>query len=563
MNFERPCLGMSQFESAPLSSEQEMSPLVRELFVKIEALVTQNQKLIAKNEEYAGMILALRENVQLLKDEIAVLKGQKPRPKIPPNKLEKDKPGSSGPNKGDNSTGKRPGSAKKKKTGALEVDETRRISLENIPLGAKFKGWSDYVVQELTITKKVILFQLACFVDASGKRIQAQLPSEYRTGHFGPQLIAFCLYQYHQCHVTQPLLLEAIREFGVDMSIGQLNSILIENKKAYHAEKENMLEPGLRGSGHFNTDDTGARHNGKNGYCTHVGTPLFSYFKSTESKSRINFLEVLRGKHTDYVVSNECLEYMFEHGATDDFLNVLEEAPRRYFADFNKWIKHLNRLGIVSKKEQKLATEGALIGSLFSYGFHDDLVIMSDDAPQFALSLNALCWIHAERHFRKFIPGSNQIRLELEQVRDAIWNLYHGLKAYKADPQKEQKKALSKEFDQVFTMRTSSEVLNDLINRTRMNKDKLLKVLDYPHIPLHNNDSERDIREYVKRRKVSGSTRSAAGRKARDTFTSLKKTCRKLDISFWKYVQDRVKGLGDIPELATIIKERGRRAVSP
>lgn len=514
--------------------------------------------LIAKNEEYAGMILALREQVQVLKDEIAVLKGQKPRPKIPPNQLGKDKSDASATN--EDGKGKRPGSAKKSKTATLEVDETRQIQLDNIPPGAKFKGWTDYVVQDLVITKKVILFQLACFVDSEGKTIQAQLPAEYRTGHFGAQLIAFCLYQYHQCHVTQPLLLEAIREFGIDISAGQLNIILIENKEAYHAEKEDMLEPGLKGSGYFNTDDTGARHNGKNGYCTHIGSPLFSYFKSTESKSRINFLEVLPGKYTDYVVSNECLEYMFDHGASDDLLNILEEAPKRNFANFTQWIKHLDRLGIISEKEQRLATEGALIGSLFSHGFHEDLVIVSDDAPQFALSLNALCWIHAERHFRKFIPVSDQIRLELERVRDAIWSLYRGLKEYKSDPKEHQKEVLLKEFDLVFTIRTSSAALNDLIDRTNENKDKLLRVLDYPDIPLHNNDSERDIREYVKKRKISGSTRSATGRKARDTFTSLKKTCRKLKISFWQYLKDRVSGIGKIPSLAAIIKERSYRA---
>jgi len=524
----------------------------------IKTLIAKNEELIAKNEEYAGMILALKEQVQILRDEIAVLKGQKPRPKIPPNRLENGKPGESG--KGKDGNAKRPGSAKKNKTATLEIDETRQIQPENIPPGAKFKCWSDYVVQELTINKKVILFQLACFVDARGKTIQAQLPPEYRTGHFGPELIAFCLYQYHQCHVTQPLLLEAIREFGVDISAGQLSIILVENKEAYHTEKEDMLEPGLRGSRYFNTDDTGARHNGKNGYCTHIGGPLFSYFKSTESKSRINFLEVLRGKYTNYVVSDECLDYMFDHGASENLLNILEDAPRKYFANFTKWIKHLGRLGIVSENEQRLATEGALIGSLFSHGFHDDLVIVSDDAPQFALSLNALCWIHAERHFRKFIPVSDQIRLELEQVRDAIWNLYRALKAYKAQPMDHKKGALSKEFDLVFSMRTSSAALNDLIDRTRMNKEKLLRVLDYPHIPLHNNDSERDIREYVKRRKISGSTRSAAGRRARDTFTSLKKSCRKLKISFWQYLKDRVGGIGKIPVLGAIIKERSRRA---
>jgi len=126
-------------------------------------------------------------------------------------------------------------------------------------------------------------------------------------------------------------------------------------------------------------------------------------------------------------------------------------------------------------------------------------------------------------------------------VRDSIWDLYRALKTYKLDPKVDQKEILSKEFDRVFTIRTSSTALNELINRTHKNKEKLLKVLDYPHIPLHNNDSERDIREYVKKRKISGGSRSAAGRRARDTPKSLKKTCRKLgvptgsDTKHWSY----------------------------
>jgi hypothetical protein len=151
---------MTALTPIPPIFEHDMTPIVK--------------ALIARNEEYAGMILMLREQVQLLKDEIAVLKGQKPRPKIPPNRLEKDKPDSSDKNK--DREGKRPGSAKRDKTSALEVDETRQIQPENIPPNSKFKGWSNYVVQELVVNKKVILFQLACFVDANGKALQAATP---------------------------------------------------------------------------------------------------------------------------------------------------------------------------------------------------------------------------------------------------------------------------------------------------------------------------------------------------------------------------------------------------
>ena len=87
-------------------------------------------------------------------------------------------------------------------------------------------------------------------------------------------------------------------------------------------------------------------------------------------------------------------------------------------------------------------------------------------------------------------------------------------------------------------------------------------VLDRPDIPLHNNASESDIREYVKRRKISGGTRSDEGRKCRDTFTSLKKTCGKLGVRFWHYINDRLGGTGEIPPLSELVRRRAEQAMA-
>jgi len=103
---------------------------------------------------------------------------------------------------------------------------------------------------------------------------------------------------------------------------------------------------------------------------------------------------------------------------------------------------------------------------------------------------------------------------------------------------------------------TCCDELNAALKRLHRNKAELLLVLDRPEIPLHNNLSERDIREYVKRRKISGSTRSAMGRRCRDTFASLKKTCGKLGVSFWQYLLDRVSGTCLIPPLPELIRQR-------
>ena len=104
--------------------------------------------------------------------------------------------------------------------------------------------------------------------------------------------------------------------------------------------------------------------------------------------------------------------------------------------------------------------------------------------------------------------------------------------------------------------------MNQALKRLSRNKDELLLALKRPDIPLHNNLSEGDIREYVIKRKISGSTRSENGRRCRDTFASLKKTCRKLGISFWDYLGDRIEQHGTIPPLPDLIRERAAAAAS-
>ena len=129
-----------------------------------------------------------------------------------------------------------------------------------------------------------------------GHTLLAPLPDDVLPGrHFGPSLIGYLLYQYHQCHVTQPLLLEQLHEFGIDISAGQLSNLLTENLDGFHQEKAAILTAGLAVSSYVGVDDTGARHQGHNGYCTALGNDLFAYFESTDSKSRLNFLRVLRG----------------------------------------------------------------------------------------------------------------------------------------------------------------------------------------------------------------------------------------------------------------------------
>ena len=521
----------------PPIPEEQKSPLVRQLLDLID--------------HQAHLLQQQAERIQQLKDEIARLKNQPPRPKIQPSRLEKKRK-----KKHKASKGKRPGSEKRHKTVELKIHEDKPIEPEYIPPGSTFRYYKPWVVQDLKMEPYNICFRLKVYETPDGGYVTGKLPAYYENRHYGPPLIRFILYQYYHCHVTQPLLLEQLHEMGFGISAGQLNNFLIEGKDRFHLEKDRILSAGLEVSDYINVDDTGARHKGKNGYCTHIGNESFSWFESTDSKSRINFLKLLRAGHSDYFINMDAIGYMEANKLPQYVLEPIIANLGNLFANDDQWNDFLAQKGIVTDRHVQIATEGALIGSIVEHGISNKLIVVSDDAGQFNVLLHALCWVHAERLIAKIIPLTDEQKQDLETVRDKIWKLYEGLKQYKKNPRPKFKERLEAKFDQIFTTKTSSATLNQALKRLYDNKLELLLVLEHPEIPLHNNSAENAIREYVKKRKISGSTRSEAGRKCRDTFTSLKKTCRKLGVSFWEYLKDRIEKIYLIPDLSDLIREQ-------
>lgn len=523
---------------------------------------TQVSKLQAFTEGLLAENIAFEERLARLTDEVSILKGEKKRPVFKPSRMNEDA------GKADSSTTqsaastKRPGSDKKKKTETLRIDHECVIApTEPIPAGSRFKGYRDFVVQDILITPLNTRYRLAHWQTPDGKNLTGQLPASLRGGHFGPALVSYILFQHHHCLVTQPLLHEQLREWGIDISAGQIDALLQNDKAPFHQEKDGLLSTGLALSSYVTVDDTGARHQGKNGYVTHIGNQYFAWFQSSTSKNRINFLEMLRAGETDYRINAEALAYMKKQGLSLVFLDALRSHVLASFADQQAWEHHMGALGIAVPRYRRIATEGALLGSLQGKHIADNLAIISDDAGQFNVLTHGLCWVHAERLVHKMLPLNEQHRLDLARVRGQIWNFYADLKAYKAKPAKKRKGELTKRFDAIFTQKTSYTSLNLLLARLRQNKSELLLVLDRPKIPLHTNGSEGDIRDHVRKKKVSGGTRSDTGRQCRDTFSSLKKTCRKLGISFWSYLVDRISCSDLIPPLQHIIEQRIAAAV--
>ncbi len=506
--------------------------------------------------ELFGELAALKQTNSELREEIARLKGLKGRPDIKPSGMDKGT-GQSTPARPTKQRGRG------KVTPRVTVED--RVVKATIPQGSVFKGHEPFLVQDLVISVSATCYQRERWVTPDGRTILAPLP-EGIDGHFGPELRRFVLMHYHQGQSTLPRLVTLLRSLGVSISKRQLQRFLTENHDDFLAEAQDVLRAGLETASFVSADDTGARHAGTNGFCTQIGNDWFTWFGTRSSKSRLNFLDLLRAGHTDYVLNDAAYDYMRRHDLSAPAIALLTAGPETRFDDRASWRTHLDRLGFnamtVTPNPVQVASEGASWGSVQSHGFLCDTVVLSDDAGQFNVGRHALCWVHAERLVHKLNTFTDKHRAAQQRVRGLIWDFYADLKDYRLNPGKRRALTLRARFDRIFRGLTGFATLDRLLARLHANKAELLMVLERPEIPLHTNGSENDIRCQVTRRKVSAGTRSDLGRDNRDAFLGLAKTCAKLGISFWDYLGSRLKVAGQaaIEPLDHYVRARTRYA---
>ena len=300
----------------------------------VEGLTTAELRRLVV--ELLGEVSRLAEENAALRDEVARLKGLKQRPKIKPSGMEQ-------------ATTTRADKRKRKTTGrnttAQRVVHEERVLAITAPPGSRFKGYEEFVVQDLRLEARVIRYRRQRWLTPDGRTLVAPLPTGIQ-GHFGPELHRFVLLQHHQGQVTTERITAFLNGLGVAVSKRQVVRLLTAKSPALVAEAKAVLRAGLETASWITVDDTGARHRARNGVTTQIGDDRFAFFATTFSKSRRNFLALLRAGHEDYVLNGAAFAYMHERNLAGPVIELLAQHPRQHFADRSAWSGHLEALGL-------------------------------------------------------------------------------------------------------------------------------------------------------------------------------------------------------------------------
>jgi len=534
-------------EAIDLSSIQDEN--ARQLIVRLLNLI---EDLSADNRD------AQAEN-QRLRDENNRLKGEQGKPKIKANTPQ--------PPRVDYSSEKERRKPKprqkrsKKATLQIHREQTLEVDRTGLPADAEFKGYEDVVVQDLLFRADNVCFhQEKYWAPSTGETFLAPLPRGYE-GQFGPGLKALSLTLYFGGTMSEPKILELYENIGVQISAGQLSNLLVKGQEAFHAEKVEVGDAGLRSSPYHHIDQTGTRVDGQNQHCTIVCNPLYTTYNTTPGKDRVSVLDALRnGRERRFRLNEEALSYLEPvplSSATRAWLlaeSKDQDVNEQTFVERldTRWPK-LN-----TQQRQSILSAAAVAAYHADQEMPNVRLLIGDDAPQFnwiAPEL-ALCWVHEGRHYKKLMPVFVHHLHLLSDFRKQFWDYYDELLAYQQQPTPEERARLEGKFDRLFSTCTGYDALDARIAKTRDKKASLLMVLKHPEIPLHNNPVELEARQRVRKRDVSFGPRTEDGVKAWDTFMSLAATTRKLGVSFYQYIHDRIAEVYQIPSLASLIEAR-------
>lgn len=304
-----------------------------------------------------------------------------------------------------------------------------------------------------------------------GKVYKGEMPKNIERLSFDPELRTFISYMKFKCRVTQPLIHAMLSDIGIRISTGQISNILLTNSQKLIPSYTQLRVWGIKRSSYLQTDATGHK------------------FKLPSS-----------GKVVDQHI----------HFLGNTHLSLFKITPR-----YNAHV--INQLLTTRGRRKPLVSDDG-----------------GPNGARLFLSQKQLCWIHEIRHYLKLTPGLEVNKRKLQEVITKLYNFYHAAISYRDSPNTVMKRRLQKEFKRLVNKKTGYDALDYRLLLTKRKMERLLFFLDYPMIPIHNNQAERDLRPAVIIRKISHETKSLAGNRSIERHLSVIHTAHKQHLNIWQ-----------------------------
>src|SRR5659263_622878 len=480
-------------------------------------------------EELNKEVQTLKAELQKTRDELNQLKGEQGKPKFSVPKQNKDVSSEKERNTA-NTRGEKK-SKEKRSQRKNDVTEDCKVDRSHLPGDAVLKDYDTVVVQDIIITTKNTAYRKEVWYYPSQHRTyRGELPNGME-GEFGNGVKSLIITLKHASNVSEPKIHEFLQNIGIFIST-RFQQI----------------------------DDTGTKVNGENQYVQIICNPFYTAYFTIPTKDRMSILDILQGgKARIYFFNEEAFALLESCGLSNKILSKMRDNALDKVLD-EKQMQHLiNGIFHDPNKGRNTRTRIMEAGAIAAYHNRTDIsvvkVLLSDGAPQFKklTEEQALCWIHDARNYKKLEPIVPLHKKELEDYLSRYWDYYRQLLQFRENPTKENAEKLSAEFDELVSTKTNYQALNERIEKTKENKSELLLTLKYPEIPLHNNDAELGARTQVRKRDVSLHTMTEEGTKASDTFMTIVQTAKKLGVSAYDYIGDRVSKSFKMPSLAELI----------
>lgn len=551
--------------------KDKISHINPEQLTDIEMLRQVVVLLLNRVEELDSELQESKQENGLLRDEINKLKGEQGKPVFKANKESKRR----------KDKDKKPRNKNNKKGGKkdkVEIDKEVicEVDKDKLPADAVFKGYDEHIQQDIEINRKNTLYKIAIYYSASEKKTYRALVPPCGKGMYGPGVKTLLNMLNRGCDTTQSRLKILFDSLGINISTGSINNYLLEPEQWVIEEQKEILRSGLTFGDYAQIDGTKSVERGVSKVTQIICGAYFTVFYTKKDKKRLSILEALQGMAGGLSV----LKYGY-NGKTEEMLVALNVSSgnrhklEKIFGDKNKeeifeWEGEKDAFEqqmrefapkIMAKKNIYVRVMESF--ALSYYYMQDEFPVVeyliSDDAPEYrklAKIIHGLCWIHDARFYKKLIPKIERHKEILSKVMAQYWDFYDSLLAYKEGSkqyQALQKELINQEFDNIFNQKTDYFQVNDCLQRTRQNKNKLLAVLNNPALPLHNNAAELGARRIVRKRDISLHSWSATGTLVRDAFMSVVETCLKLKVSPFKYIEDRTTGKNSMPALSSLI----------